>query len=126
MFLAFGLTFEVPVIVMVLVGTGMVSVEKLKNIRGYVIVGAFVVAAAVVPAPGRFVPVVPAAVVPAAVVPAPVARPHRLPTLRPERANRHQKDARPKPVRPGVADDVTRPDPGHIPVPARGPGRSTA
>ena len=34
-------------------------------------VGAFVVAAAVVPTPGRFVPVVPAAVVPAAFVPAP-------------------------------------------------------
>ena len=49
MFLAFGLTFEVPVIVMVLVGTGMVSVEKLKNIRGYVIVGAFVVAAVLTP-----------------------------------------------------------------------------
>lgn len=49
MFLAFGLTFEVPVIVMVLVGTGMVGVEKLRHVRGYVIVGAFVVAAVLTP-----------------------------------------------------------------------------
>ncbi len=49
MFLAFGITFEVPVIVIVLVRMGLVSVEKLKQIRPYVIVGAFVVAAVVTP-----------------------------------------------------------------------------
>ncbi|HTN66036.1 MAG TPA: twin-arginine translocase subunit TatC [Burkholderiaceae bacterium] len=49
MFLAFGITFEVPVIVVVLVRMGLVTVEKLKHIRPYVIVGAFVVAAVVTP-----------------------------------------------------------------------------
>ncbi|TDK62544.1 twin-arginine translocase subunit TatC [Sapientia aquatica] len=49
MFLAFGVTFEVPIIVIVLVRMGFVSVEKLKAIRPYVIVGAFVVAAIVTP-----------------------------------------------------------------------------
>ena len=49
MCLAFGLTFEVPVIVIVLVRMGVVTVEKLREIRPYVIVGAFVVAAVVTP-----------------------------------------------------------------------------
>ena len=49
MCLAFGLTFEVPVVVVVLVRMGIVSVEKLKEIRPYVIVGAFVIAAVVTP-----------------------------------------------------------------------------
>lgn len=49
LFVAFGLTFEVPVVVIVLVRMGMVSVQKLKEIRPYVIVGAFVVAAIVTP-----------------------------------------------------------------------------
>ena len=49
MFIAFGMTFEVPVIVIVLVRMGFVSVQKLKEIRPYVIVGAFVVAAIVTP-----------------------------------------------------------------------------
>ncbi len=49
MCLAFGLTFEVPVVVVVLVRMGVVSVEKLKEIRPYVIVGAFVIAAVVTP-----------------------------------------------------------------------------
>lgn len=49
MFMAFGLTFEVPVVVLVLVGTGMVGVDKLKKARGYVVVGAFVVAAVLTP-----------------------------------------------------------------------------
>ena len=49
MFIAFGVTFEVPVVVIVLVRMGLVSVEKLKEIRPYVIVGAFVVAAIVTP-----------------------------------------------------------------------------
>jgi sec-independent protein translocase protein TatC len=49
MCLAFGLTFEVPVVVIVLVRMGLVSVEKLKAIRPYMIVGAFVIAAVVTP-----------------------------------------------------------------------------
>lgn len=49
MCLAFGLTFEVPVVVVILVRTGMVTVEKLKAIRPYVIVGAFIIAAIVTP-----------------------------------------------------------------------------
>lgn len=49
MFIAFGLTFEVPIVVIVLVRMGLVTVEKLKQIRSYVIVGAFVIAAIVTP-----------------------------------------------------------------------------
>jgi sec-independent protein translocase protein TatC len=49
MFLAFGLTFETPVIVVVLVRLGVVSLEKLKGARPYVIVGAFVVGAIFTP-----------------------------------------------------------------------------
>ncbi|MEY4467417.1 MAG: hypothetical protein RIR21_1210 [Pseudomonadota bacterium] len=49
MCLAFGITFEVPVVVIVLVRMGLVTVEKLKEIRPYVIVGAFVIAAVVTP-----------------------------------------------------------------------------
>ena len=49
MFLAFGITFEIPIVVVVLVRMGLVSVEKLKDARPYVIVGAFVVAAVVTP-----------------------------------------------------------------------------
>jgi len=49
MFLAFGITFEVPVFVIVLVKMGVVDVVKLKEARPYVIVGAFVVAAVVTP-----------------------------------------------------------------------------
>ena len=49
MFLAFGLTFQVPVVVVVLASFGMITVEKLKAIRGYVIVGAFVLAAVITP-----------------------------------------------------------------------------
>lgn len=48
-FLAFGLTFEVPVVVVVLVKLGMVGINKLKEIRPYIIVGAFVIAAVVTP-----------------------------------------------------------------------------
>jgi sec-independent protein translocase protein TatC len=49
MFFAFGMAFETPVVVVVLVMTGMISVEKLREIRSFVIVGAFVVAAVVTP-----------------------------------------------------------------------------
>jgi sec-independent protein translocase protein TatC len=49
MFMAFGMTFEVPIVVVVLVYLGVVTVEKLVEIRGYVIVAAFVIAAIVTP-----------------------------------------------------------------------------
>lgn len=49
LFLAFGLTFEVPVAVILLVKTGVVSIAKLKEARPYVIVGAFVIAAIITP-----------------------------------------------------------------------------
>lgn len=49
MFLAFGLTFQVPVIVIVLASFRVITVEKLKSIRGYVIVAAFVLAAVLTP-----------------------------------------------------------------------------
>ena len=48
-FLAFGITFEVPVVVVVLVRMGIVPLAKLKEIRPYVIVGAFVISAIVTP-----------------------------------------------------------------------------
>lgn len=49
MFLAFGMTFEVPIIVVLLVRFGIASVEKLKQARPYVVVGAFIVAAVFTP-----------------------------------------------------------------------------
>ncbi len=49
MFLAFGLAFEVPVAVVVLARMGVVSVDKLKEFRGYFVVLAFVIAAVVTP-----------------------------------------------------------------------------
>ncbi len=49
MFIAFGATFETPVVLVVLHRLGMVSIAKLKEIRRYVIVGAFVVAAVITP-----------------------------------------------------------------------------
>ncbi len=49
MCLAFGVTFEVPVVVVVLVRMGIVTVEKLKEWRGYIVVCAFIIAAIVTP-----------------------------------------------------------------------------
>jgi sec-independent protein translocase protein TatC len=49
MFIAFGITFEVPVAVVLLVKMGVISVEKLREIRPYVVVGAFVVGAVLTP-----------------------------------------------------------------------------
>lgn len=49
MFLAFGIAFEVPVALVVLVKLGVVTVEKLVEWRSYFIVGAFIVAAVVTP-----------------------------------------------------------------------------
>jgi len=49
MFFAFGVAFEVPVAVVLLVLTGLVKVEKLSEHRGYVVIGIFVVAAFLTP-----------------------------------------------------------------------------
>ena len=49
MFLAFGLAFEVPIVVIVLARMGIVSIEKLKAFRSYFIVLAFIIAAVVTP-----------------------------------------------------------------------------
>jgi sec-independent protein translocase protein TatC len=49
MFFCFGIAFEVPVAVVLLVLTGIIRVEKLTENRGYVIIGIFVVAAILTP-----------------------------------------------------------------------------
>ena len=49
MFIAFGVTFEVPIAVVLLVKSGLTTVKKLREIRGYVIVAAFVIAAIITP-----------------------------------------------------------------------------
>ena len=49
MFLAFGVTFEVPIVVVLLVRMNLLTIKKLKEIRPYVIVGAFVISAVVTP-----------------------------------------------------------------------------
>lgn len=48
-FFAFGLCFEIPVIQMVLAAVGIADLQKLKRWRRYAIVGACVVAPAVIP-----------------------------------------------------------------------------
>lgn len=48
-FFGFGLTFEVPVVEMLLVKLGMVTTQQLRDVRRYVVVGAFVVAAVLTP-----------------------------------------------------------------------------
>jgi sec-independent protein translocase protein TatC len=48
-FIAFGVTFEVPVAVVLLVRMNIVGIDKLREIRPYVIVGAFVVGAIFTP-----------------------------------------------------------------------------
>ena len=49
MSLCFGVAFEVPVAVVLLVVTGIVSLEKLKAGRGYVLIGIFIIAAVLTP-----------------------------------------------------------------------------
>jgi sec-independent protein translocase protein TatC len=49
MFLAFGAAFEVPIVVVVLARMGFVSVDKLREWRGYFIVIAFIIAAIITP-----------------------------------------------------------------------------
>jgi sec-independent protein translocase protein TatC len=49
LYIAFGLAFQVPIVVMLLVRFEMVTIEKLKSFRGYFIVIAFIIAAVVTP-----------------------------------------------------------------------------
>jgi sec-independent protein translocase protein TatC len=49
LFLAFGMTFEVPIVVVLLARFGIADVQRLKAARPYVIVGAFIVAAVFTP-----------------------------------------------------------------------------
>jgi len=49
LFFAFGVAFEMPVATVLLVATGLVSVEKLRKNRGYVLLGIFIVAAFLTP-----------------------------------------------------------------------------
>mgnify|MGYP006421350727 CR=1 FL=1 len=49
LFFAFGLAFEIPVVTLVLIWTGVASVESLGRKRPYVIIGAFVVGALLTP-----------------------------------------------------------------------------
>ena len=49
LFIAFGLTFEVPIAVVILTRAGILTVQKLKDGRPYVIVGAFVIGAIFTP-----------------------------------------------------------------------------
>ena len=49
MFIAFGLAFEVPIVVIVLARMNVVSIQKLKDFRSYFIVLAFIIAAIVTP-----------------------------------------------------------------------------
>ncbi|TAM12481.1 MAG: twin-arginine translocase subunit TatC [Nevskiaceae bacterium] len=49
LFVAFGITFETPVAIVLLCWTGFTSVEQLKKSRSYVVVGVFVVGAVIAP-----------------------------------------------------------------------------
>ena len=49
LYLAFGLAFQVPIVVVLAAKMNLVTVKQLKNFRGYFIVVAFVIAAVVTP-----------------------------------------------------------------------------
>ena len=49
MFLAFGVTFETPIVIVVLTRMGIVTLQQLREARPYFIVSAFVIAAVVTP-----------------------------------------------------------------------------
>jgi sec-independent protein translocase protein TatC len=49
MFIAFGVAFEVPIVVMILARMGIVTVAQLKSFRSYFVVGAAAVAGLVTP-----------------------------------------------------------------------------
>ncbi|MGQ0530327.1 MAG: twin-arginine translocase subunit TatC [Panacagrimonas sp.] len=48
-FLAFGMAFETPVAIVLMIRTGFVTPQQLRDSRGYVLVGCFVVAAVITP-----------------------------------------------------------------------------
>ena len=52
LFMVFGLTFEIPVITLLLILVGVVSIQSLEDKRRYIIVGCFAVAAVVTPPDG--------------------------------------------------------------------------
>jgi len=49
MFLAFGVTFEIPIVVILLARSGIVSIEQMVEARPYVVLGSAVVAAFITP-----------------------------------------------------------------------------
>lgn len=49
MFIAFGVAFEVPIVVVILARMGMVTVEQLKSFRSFFVVGAAAIAGVVTP-----------------------------------------------------------------------------
>jgi sec-independent protein translocase protein TatC len=49
LYLAFGLAFQVPIVVVLLVRFEIISVQKLKEFRGYFVVLAFIIAAVITP-----------------------------------------------------------------------------
>jgi len=49
LYIAFGLAFQVPIVVVLLVRVGIVSLEQLKGFRAYFIVLAFIIAAVLTP-----------------------------------------------------------------------------
>ena len=49
MFLCFGVAFEMPVAVVLLTTTGLISIEKLRESRGYVVIVIFIIAALLTP-----------------------------------------------------------------------------
>ena len=52
LFMVFGLTFEIPVVTLLLILVGIVSIDSLKDKRRYIIVGCFAIAAVVTPPDG--------------------------------------------------------------------------
>jgi sec-independent protein translocase protein TatC len=49
LFVAFGVAFETPVAVVLLVLTNLLTLEKLRAIRGYVLIAVFIIAAILTP-----------------------------------------------------------------------------
>tara|TARA_B100000676_G_scaffold309742_1_gene374213 strand:+ start:32746 stop:33477 length:732 start_codon:yes stop_codon:yes gene_type:complete len=49
MFIAFGISFEAPVFVVIFVKIGVISIERLKEVRSYVLVGTFIISAIITP-----------------------------------------------------------------------------
>ena len=52
LFMVFGLTFEIPVVTLLLIMAGIVSTQSLEDKRRYIIVGCFGIAAVVTPPDG--------------------------------------------------------------------------